>query len=118
MDFSTSAQKKITQHEIPGFALQPVVQGTKGVDWQTGISEVKRLRDRVEEGGKNRVLGIPKWKARFDWTNKKGFSLNKKDLECVYVHDEKTHKSSNTPSFSTLLQTLRDSKGIVGNKNS
>ena len=30
--FSTSTQKKTTQHEIPGFALQLVVQGTKGVD--------------------------------------------------------------------------------------
>ena len=49
--------------------------------------------------------------------DKKGFSLNKKGLECVYVHDGGAYKSSNTQSFSTLLQTLPDSRGIVG-KNS
>ena len=83
--FSTSAQKKTTQHEIPGFALQPVVQGTKGVDWQTGISEVERLGDGVEEGGKNRVLGFHKWKVRFERIKRGSALIRRVWNVCMYI---------------------------------
>ena len=44
--------RKRQKHKIPGSALQLVVEQTKGVDWQTGVSEVESLGDwgRLKRG--------------------------------------------------------------------